>query len=93
MNGAVLQASTEGRGFWNRQARKNLSAETRNALPACWRNLKIEATGDFWRGKVRPKIRLTGRWLERAGFTPGHRVTVELTDAGCLTLPVVGPQQ
>jgi len=36
------------------------------------RNLKIEATGDFWRGKVTPKIRLTGQWLEQAGFKPGH---------------------
>jgi hypothetical protein len=57
------------------------------------RTLKIEATGDFWRGKVRPKIRLTGRWLERAGFPPGERVTVEVTGAGCLTLRAVAPQQ
>jgi len=57
------------------------------------RNLKIETTGDFWRGRVTPKIRLAGRWLERAGFPPGQRVTVELTDPGCLTLRVVGPQQ
>ena len=26
------------------------------------RTLKIEATGDFWRGKITPKIRLTGQW-------------------------------
>ncbi len=57
------------------------------------RNLKIEATGDFARGKISPKIRLGGRWLERAGFTPGKRVTVELTDTGCLTLRVVNAQQ
>ena len=57
------------------------------------RNLKIETTGDFWRGKVTPKIRLAGRWLERAGFPPGQRVTVELTDPGCLTLRVAGSQQ
>lgn len=50
------------------------------------RNLKIEATGDFWRGKVTPKIRLTGRWLEQAGFKPGHRVEVRLDEPGKLTL-------
>jgi hypothetical protein len=43
------------------------------------RTLKIEETGDVFRRKVQPKIRLTGRWLERAGFKPGHRVHVELT--------------
>ena len=50
------------------------------------RNLKIEATGDFWRGKVTPKIRLTGQWLEQAGFKPGHRVEVRLDEPGKLTL-------
>jgi hypothetical protein len=53
------------------------------------RNLKIETTGDFWRRKVAPKIRLTGRWLERAGFKPGHRVQVELLETGCLRLRFV----
>ena len=50
------------------------------------RNLKIEAAGDFWRGKVTPKIRLAGRWLEQAGFKPGHRVEVRLDEPGKLTL-------
>ena len=50
------------------------------------RTLKIEATGDFWRGKVTPKIRLTGQWLEQAGFKPGHRVEVRLEERGKLTL-------
>jgi len=50
------------------------------------RTLKIEATGDFWRGKVTPKIRLTGQWLEQAGFKPGHRVEVRLDEPGMLTL-------
>jgi hypothetical protein len=53
------------------------------------RTLKIEETGDFFRRKVRPKIRLTGRWLERAGFKHGHRVNVELTGDGVLTLRFV----
>lgn len=50
------------------------------------RNLKIEATGDFWCGKIRPKIRLSGHWLERAGFRAGHRVEVQITESGLLTL-------
>jgi hypothetical protein len=50
------------------------------------RNLKIEAAGDFWLAKVSPKIRLSGRWLEQAGFKPGHRVEVEISQPGTLTL-------
>ncbi len=50
------------------------------------RNLKIETAGDFWRDKVSPKIRLSGRWLEQAGFKPGHRVEVEISQPGTLTL-------
>jgi hypothetical protein len=50
------------------------------------RNLKIEATGDFAAGKVKPRIRLVGQWLERAGFKPGHRVEVRLDEPGKLTL-------
>jgi hypothetical protein len=54
------------------------------------RNLAIEQTGDFFRGKVTPKIRLAGRWLERAGFKPGHRVEVRIDEPGILTLRFVG---
>jgi Toxin SymE, type I toxin-antitoxin system len=50
------------------------------------RNLKIESAGDFWRGKVSPKIRLTGQWLERAGFKPGNRVKIIMSEPGTLTL-------
>jgi hypothetical protein len=32
------------------------------------RSLKIEEEGDRWKAPVKPKIRLIGRWLERAGF-------------------------
>jgi hypothetical protein len=53
------------------------------------RTLRIERTGDFWRGKVTPKIRLTGQWLERAGFKPGHRVEVCMDEPGKLTLRFV----
>lgn len=50
------------------------------------RSLKIEAAGDFWQDKVSPKIRLSGRWLEQAGFKPGHRVEVKINQPGMLTL-------
>ncbi len=50
------------------------------------RILAIEATGDFWQGKIKPKIRLTGDWLARAGFRPGHRVEVTLEQTGELRL-------
>jgi hypothetical protein len=54
------------------------------------RNLKIEATGDFALGKVKPKIRLTGHWLEHAGFWPGQRVTVQIVEPGILVLRLLG---
>lgn len=54
------------------------------------RNLKIEASGDFYRSKVRPKIRLTGQWLEQAGFKPGNRVMVQISGQGILTLQIIG---
>lgn len=50
------------------------------------RTLKIETTGDFWRGKVTPKIRLAGQWLEQVGFKPGCRVEVQSNQPGTLTL-------
>jgi hypothetical protein len=50
------------------------------------RSLKIEATGDAWRGEIKPKIRLTGYWLERAGFKPGHRIEVQCPQPGTLSI-------
>jgi hypothetical protein len=50
------------------------------------RTLKIEAVGDFAAGRIKPKIRLKGHWLERAGFRPGHRVDVQCLKAGQITL-------
>ena len=50
------------------------------------RTLKIETVGDYWRGQVTPKIRLTGQWLERAGFKPGNRVEIKSNGQGVLTL-------
>jgi hypothetical protein len=50
------------------------------------RTLQIEAEGDFWRGIIKPKIRLIGRWLEQAGFKPGHRVQVTCVAPGVIEL-------
>ena len=50
------------------------------------RSLKIEAEGDFWKGRIKPKIRLVGRWLERAGFEAGRRVHVTCVAPGVIEL-------
>lgn len=50
------------------------------------RTLKIEAVGDFAGHDVKPRIRLGGQWLERAGFKPGHRVEISSSKPGELSL-------
>ena len=50
------------------------------------RNLKIEADGDAWKRRIKPKIRLMGRWLEQAGFRPGERVEVVCLASGLIEL-------
>lgn len=50
------------------------------------RILKIEADGDSWLGNIKPKIRLKGIWLKRAGFEPGGHVTVTCLMTGVLEL-------
>jgi hypothetical protein len=50
------------------------------------RKLKIEAEGDAWKGLIKPKIRLMGRWLERAGFRPGNHVQVTCVTPGMIEL-------
>ena len=50
------------------------------------RTLQIEAEGDIWRGIIKPKIRLIGRWLEQAGFKPGNRVQVTCVAPGVIEL-------
>ena len=64
------------------------------------RALKIEEDGDFCKGTVKPNIRLMGRWLERAGFRSGKRVSVTCVAPGIIELrspdaiPIVnGPTQ
>lgn len=50
------------------------------------RKLKIEADGDFWKGLSKPKIRLMGHWLARAGFSPGGHVHVVCVGPGVIEL-------
>jgi hypothetical protein len=50
------------------------------------RKLKIEADGDPWKGLTKPKIRLMGRWLERAGFSPGSHAHVTCVAPGVIEL-------
>ena len=50
------------------------------------RSLKIEAEGDFWKGLTKPKIRLMGRWLDRAGFKAGQRAYVTCPSPGVIEL-------
>jgi hypothetical protein len=48
------------------------------------RTLKIEAVGEYWRGQVKPKILLTGKWFEQMGFVLGRRVNVSCSAPGVL---------
>lgn len=50
------------------------------------RSLKIEETGDFFAKRIKPLIRLRGKWLQAAGFVPGKRVDVILQNPGRLVL-------
>jgi hypothetical protein len=54
--------------------------------PAGRRSLKIEAVGDSFYRKIKPRIRLSGHWLEQAGFKPGHRAEINVSGPGALTL-------
>lgn len=50
------------------------------------RTLKIEADGDGWMGKIKPKLRLTGHWLEKAGFRPGTYASVTCVSTGVIQI-------
>ena len=50
------------------------------------RSLAIEGMGDFFYQDITPRIRLAGRWLEQAGFKPGHRVEVRIEQPSSLSL-------
>lgn len=63
-----------------------MNSITSQTKTASVRTLKIETVGDFWRGLIKPKIRLTGRWLEQAGFKPGSHVQVTCVAPGVIEL-------
>jgi len=50
------------------------------------RTLKIEADGDPFKGVIKPKIRIMGRWLERVGFRPGDHVHITCIAPGVIEL-------
>jgi hypothetical protein len=60
------------------------------ALNACKkpRRLMIGCTGAGAPRSDVPFLRLSGRWLERAGFAIGRRVKVEVSDGRLLIEPV-----
>ena len=69
---------------------EGLPPPPRREPPPPVRTLQIEAEGDRWKGLIKPKIRLMGRWLEAAGFPPGHRVQVTCVAPGVIELRTPG---
>jgi hypothetical protein len=55
------------------------------------RTIKIETSGDYYRNRTFPKIRLQGKWLESLGFHPSGRVIVRSEMPGELTLKFIPP--
>ena len=53
------------------------------------RSLQIEEIGDRWKG-FKPRIRMMGKWLERAGFKPGTRVLLTCRGLGFIELRAFG---
>jgi antirestriction protein ArdC len=82
----IVQAAAQAQkaaDFILGNSRPEEEAETENAKA---RTLKIEAVGDFAGHQVKPRIRLGGQWLEKAGFKPGHRVEISSLKPGELSL-------
>lgn len=60
----------------------NPSAPTEQPM----RRIKVEAQGDRSWKRIKPKIRLMGKWLERAGFAPGTHVEIRPLSTGRMEL-------
>jgi hypothetical protein len=60
--------------------------KTSKPKPNAYRTLKIELVGDRFRKETCPKIRLQGKWLEKAGFEPERHVQVILIAPGTMLL-------
>jgi hypothetical protein len=54
------------------------------------RSLKIEEAGDPYRYGIVPKVRVSGKWLEAAGFPPGERLTLTVISPGVIEMRVCG---
>ncbi len=63
-----------------------LPESLRNEPRRSVRVLKIEAEGVAWKRPLKPKLRLTGRWLERAGFKPGDYVRITCVAHGIMEM-------
>lgn len=50
------------------------------------RTIKIEESGDPWKKRIKPKIRLSGNWLAQAGFAPGGHVQIVIVSRGIMQL-------
>jgi hypothetical protein len=55
------------------------------------RILKVEESGDFAAGHVKPYIRLRGKWLAKFGFKPNTRVKVQCSDGQLILVPQLAP--
>lgn len=53
------------------------------------RILKVEEVGDFWRKNTKPRIRLKGKWMIKAGILPNNYVQVSNPQPGVLILQMV----
>jgi hypothetical protein len=69
-----------------------MNEEGNQVVVATSRRLKIETSGDKFLRNIKPKIRITGRWLERAGFKPGHHVEVRVAEQGSISLHFIETQ-
>jgi hypothetical protein len=57
--------------------------------PRAHRTIKIEVSGDMFRKKTCPKIRLQGKWLEELGFKQEGRVEIIPIAPGVIILRCV----
>ena len=53
------------------------------------RKLKVEEVGDFYRKRTKPRIRLKGLWLMKAGILPNNHVVIENPEPGVLVLQLI----
>jgi hypothetical protein len=70
---------------------KSLNARAANSRLT--RTLKIEESGDFAAGQVKPYIRLRGKWLAKFGFKPNTRVEVQCSEGQLVLVPQLPPPE